>query len=79
MKLSIVTVNYNDVNGLGKPIESVMAQDFRDFEWIVIDGGSTDGSKELIGTLPKDFLAYWCSESYKGIYNAMNKGIRHCK
>ena len=79
MKLSIVTVNYNDVNGLGKTMESVMAQDFRDFEWIVIDGGSTDGSKELIGTLPKDFLAYWCSESDKGIYNAMNKGIRHCK
>lgn len=75
MKLSIITVNLNNRDGLQKTIDSVICQTFRDFEWIVIDGGSTDGSKELIEQYA-DHFAYWVSEPDKGIYNAMNKGIR---
>lgn len=78
MKLSIITVNLNNRDGLQKTIDSVIAQTFRDFEWIVIDGGSTDGSKELIEQYAEHF-AYWVSEPDKGIYNAMNKGIRVAK
>lgn len=78
MKLSIITVNLNNRNGLQKTIDSVVAQTFRDFEWIVIDGGSTDGSKELIEQYTDQF-AYWVSEPDKGIYNAMNKGIKVAK
>lgn len=78
MKLSIITVNLNNRNGLQKTIDSVVSQTFRDFEWIVIDGGSTDGSKELIEQY-SDYFAYWVSEPDKGIYNAMNKGIKVAK
>ena len=74
MKLSIITVNYNNREGLQRTIDSVVSQTFRDFEWIVIDGGSTDGSKELIKQYA-DHFSYWVSEPDKGIYNAMNKGI----
>ena len=74
MKLSIITVNYNNKAGLQKTIDSVVAQTWRDFEWIIIDGGSTDGSKELIEQYQQHF-AFWCSEPDKGVYNAMNKGI----
>lgn len=74
MKLSIITINYNNREGLQKTIGSILAQTWRDFEWIVIDGGSTDGSKELIAQY-QDHFAYWCSEPDKGVYNAMNKGI----
>lgn len=74
MKLSIITINYNNRDGLKKTIDSVVGQTFRDFEWIVIDGGSTDGSKEVIEQYASHF-AYWVSEPDKGIYNAMNKGI----
>ena len=75
MKLSIITVNLNNCDGLQKTIDSVVAQTFKDFEWIVIDGGSTDGSRELIEQYSEHF-AYWVSEPDKGIYNAMNKGIK---
>lgn len=75
MKLSIITINYNNRSGLQKTRDSVIVQSFRDFEWIVIDGGSTDGSKELIEQNP-EHLSYWVSEPDTGIYNAMNKGIR---
>ena len=78
MKLSIITVNLNNVEGLKKTAESIVSQTFQDFEWIVIDGGSTDGSKELIEQY-SEHIAYWCSEKDSGIYNAMNKGIRHAK
>ena len=78
MKLSIITVNLNNRDGLQKTIDSVVAQTFKDFEWIVIDGGSTDGSKELIEQYAEHF-SYWVSEPDKGIYNAMNKGIRVAK
>ena len=72
--LSIITVNLNNCDGLQKTIDSVVGQTFTDYEWIVIDGGSMDGSRELIEQYA-DCLAYWCSEPDNGIYNAMNKGI----
>jgi len=75
MKLSIITVNLNNCKGLQKTIDSVVSQSFKDFEWIVIDGGSTDGGKELIEQYAKLF-SYWVNEPDKGIYNAMNKGIK---
>lgn len=78
MKLSIITVNLNNRDGLQRTIDSVVSQTFTDYEWIVIDGGSTDGSRELIEQY-QDHFAYWCSEPDKGIYNAMNKGIAHVK
>lgn len=78
MKLSIITVNLNNRDGLQKTIDSVVAQTFKEFEWIVIDGGSSDGSKELIEQFA-DHIAYWVSEPDKGIYNAMNKGIKVAK
>ena len=74
MKLSIITVNLNNKEGLQKTIDSVVSQTFKDFEWIVIDGGSTDGSKELIEQY-SDHFAYWVSEPDSGVYNAMNKGV----
>lgn len=82
MKLSIITINYNNKAGLEKTIESVMSQTWRDFEWIIIDGGSTDGSKEVIEELAKNpnaNISYWCSEPDKGVYNALNKGIVQCQ
>lgn len=78
MKLSIITINLNNREGLQRTIDSVICQTFRDFEWIVIDGGSTDGSRELIEQYA-DHIAYWVSEPDKGIYNAMNKGIKVAK
>ena len=74
MKYSIITVNYNNKEGLRKTIESVIHQTFRDFEYIIIDGGSNDGSAEVLKEYDKD-IDYWVSEPDNGIYNAMNKGI----
>lgn len=81
MKLSIITINRNDVKGLEKTILSVLAQNSRNFEYIIIDGASTDGSKELIEriAISDKRLSYWCSEPDSGIYNAMNKGIKQAK
>ena len=78
MKLSIITVNLNNLEGLKKTYESIVSQTFTDYEWLVIDGGSTDGSREFIEQ-HQDKFAYWCSEPDKGIYNAMNKGIAKAK
>lgn len=72
-KLSIITINYNNRDGLRKTIESVVSQTFSDFEYVVIDGGSNDGSVEVIKECA-DRIDYWVSERDKGIYNAMNKG-----
>ncbi len=74
MKLSVITINYNNASGLQKTTDSVLEQTWNNFEYIVIDGGSTDGSKEYIENY-NDKLTYWVSEPDKGIYNAMNKGI----
>lgn len=77
MKLSIITINYNNCEGLKKTIESVLCQTWHDFEWVIIDGGSTDGSRDMISDIGSS-LAYWCSEPDDGIYNALNKGVAHC-
>ena len=86
MKLSIITINFNNLAGLKKTADSVISQTWKEFEWIIIDGGSTDGSKEFIVSLNDDLnrngwnpITYWCSEPDKGIYNAMNKGIGKAK
>ena len=78
MKYSIITVNYNNKDGLRKTIESVIHQSFRDFEYIIIDGGSTDGSADVLKEYDAQ-IDYWVSEPDKGIYNAMNKGIAQAK
>ena len=75
MKYSIITVNYNNRDGLRKTIESVIHQSCKDFEYIIIDGGSTDGSVDVIKEYDGQ-IDYWVSEPDKGIYNAMNKGIK---
>lgn len=82
MQLSIITINYNNLEGLRRTINSVMTQTWRDFEWIIVDGGSTDGSKELIeqtAANPNSNISWWCCEPDKGVYNAMNKGIAHAQ
>lgn len=76
--LSIITVNLNDVEGLKRTAKSVAGQNSDDFEWIVIDGGSTDGSVEVISEYQPE-ISYWVSEPDTGIYNAMNKGVKVAK
>ena len=98
MKLSIITINYNNAEGLRKTLASVAAQTYTDIEHIIVDGGSTDGSVEIIreyvsangahgggsqtsqtGQTGRTKVCHqirWISEPDKGIYNAMNKGIR---
>lgn len=78
MKLSIITINYNNKTGFIATAASIQKQTWRDFEWIIVDGSSKDGSKELIEELarnPENNISYWCSEPDKGIYDAMNKGV----
>jgi glycosyltransferase involved in cell wall biosynthesis len=75
MQLSIITINKNNAFGLKKTIQSVINQTNKDFEYIVIDGNSDDGSIEIIERYSSK-INYWVSESDTGIYNAMNKGIR---
>ncbi|MGK0376608.1 MAG: glycosyltransferase involved in cell wall biosynthesis [Patiriisocius sp.] len=74
MKLSIITINFNNAVGLKKTIESVVNQTSNDFEYIVIDGGSKDGSIDIIKKYDSK-INYWISEPDNGIYHAMNKGI----
>lgn len=73
-KLSIITINYNNFAGLEKTVSSVLEQSWKLFEYIVMDGGSTDGSKAFLETKTNN-IDYWISEPDNGIYNAMNKGI----
>jgi glycosyltransferase involved in cell wall biosynthesis len=84
MKLSIITINYNNAEGLRKTLASVAAQTYPNIEHIIVDGNSTDGSVDVIreyeSTLasslsPLASRLKWLSEPDKGIYNAMNKGI----
>ena len=74
MKFTIITINYNNVKGLKKTIDSVISQNFSDYEFIIIDGASTDGSVDIIKEY-SPHISYWVSEPDKGIYHAMNKGI----
>ena len=74
MLITIITINYNNREGLARTLESVRMQTSKEFEYIVIDGGSDDGSRELIED-NQDIIDSWVSERDKGIYNAMNKGV----
>lgn len=76
MKISIITVVYNDVVNIQKTINSVLEQKGVELEYIVIDGGSTDGTVELIKKNEQK-LSYWESKKDNGIYDAMNKAITH--
>lgn len=75
-KLSIITIAFNNKHGLIQTMQSVINQNYANIEYIVIDGGSTDGSKEAIEAV-SDKLDYWVCEPDSGIYNAMNKGIKN--
>ena len=76
-KLSVITINRNNPVGLEKTMKSVSSQSFRNFEYIVIDGASTDNSVDIIKKYAPEFENLkWVSEPDKGIYNAMNKGLR---
>ena len=84
MKLSIITINFNNAEGLRKTLASVAAQTYANIEHIIVDGGSTDGSVEVIRAYEASLASNlspltsnlkWISEKDKGIYNAMNKGI----
>jgi glycosyltransferase involved in cell wall biosynthesis len=78
MKLSIITVNYNNASGLEETVRSILSQSHKEFEYIVIDGGSTDGSEDILIKY-SDKIDYWVSEPDAGIFNAMNKGIKQAK
>ncbi len=74
-RLSIITICYNDRVGLERTLASVFAQTAQDFEYIVVDGESTDGSVEVIER-NRDRITQWVSEKDAGIYDAQNKGWR---
>jgi putative colanic acid biosynthesis glycosyltransferase len=80
-EFTIVTITLNNVQGLRKTFESIKDQEFRDFEWLVIDGGSTDESAAFLQKQKSDntheFYIRYTSEPDDGIYDAMNKGIKH--
>ena len=79
MRVSIITINYNNLDGLRKTVESVVGQTYLDFEYIIVDGASTDGGAEYlkdVGSKSYPFVLKWVSEKDSGIYNAMNKGVR---
>jgi glycosyltransferase len=76
MKISIITITYNSAKTVQRALESVQSQTYKDIEHIIVDGASTDGTKELIETYAKQHgNVRWISEKDKGIYNAINKGI----
>lgn len=84
MKISIVTINYNNAEGLRRTLESVAAQTYREIEHVIVDGASTDNSVEIIKDYVRRFEigdlrlenVIWSSEKDNGIYNAMNKGVK---
>ena len=78
MKISIITINYQNLEGLKKTVQSVINQTYSNIEYIVIDGNSEDGTKEFLESQDSN-IDYWISEPDKGIYNAMNKGILKAK
>lgn len=77
VKVSIVTVVYNGGDTLERTVQSVLGQGFPDLEYIIVDGGSKDGTLDIIRKYEHQ-LAYWVSEKDQGIYDAMNKGVALC-
>lgn len=77
IKISIITINRNNRNGLSQTLASVAQQRYSKYEQIIIDGASTDGSQTVIKQYcnKNPRITYWISEKDKGVYNAMNKGI----
>lgn len=75
---SIITVNFNNLKGLKKTFNSVVGQSFCNYEFIIIDGGSLDGSKEFLCENSSN-INYWVSETDRGVYHAMNKGLIKAK
>lgn len=77
-KVSVITTTYNDAANLGKIMEQVAKQDYENLEYIIVDGGSTDESHELIRQMEQKMpgKVRWISEPDRGIYDAINKGIR---
>lgn len=81
MKLSIITVNLNNAIGLQRTMESVVNQSYSQFEYIIVDGASTDGSVQVAESIigqRKGLAVILLSEKDSGIFNAMNKGIQKC-
>ena len=78
MKISIITITYNAAQWLERTMRSVLAQTSKDYEYIIVDGASTDGTVDIIKRLEPQFEGRlsWHSEPDKGLYDAMNKGIR---
>jgi len=74
-KISIITVSYNAEQCIEQSILSVLGQTYKNIEYIIVDGGSTDKTVEVINRYD-DLLYYWISEPDKGIYDAMNKGLK---
>lgn len=80
MKISIITITYNSAKTLQRALDSIQSQTYKDIEHIIVDGASTDGTKEIIETYAaKHPNVQWISEPDEGIYNAINKGIRLAK
>ncbi len=78
LKLSVITINFNNADGLEKTINSVISQKFSNYEFVIIDGASSDRSVDIIKK-HTDKINYWISEKDNGIYNAQNKGIAAAK
>lgn len=76
MKLSVITINFNNEEGLKKTLKSIADQTYKEFEFIIIDGASTDNSINIIKEY-EHIISFWVSEPDNGIYNAMNKGIKY--
>jgi GT2 family glycosyltransferase len=76
--LSVVTVVLNDKAGLQRTADSLAAQEWRDFEWLVVDGSSSDGTRQILATLDPQPSEY-VSEKDRGTYDAMNKGLSMCR
>ena len=77
-KISIITANLNNAAGLRETIKSVESQTYTDFEYIIIDGDSTDGSVDVIKNYSEK-ITFWLSEPDNGIYDALNKGVKFAK
>lgn len=75
MKISIITVCYNSSKTIEETLKSVKSQTYRDIEYIIVDGASTDSTMEIVNSY-KDIVSKWVSEPDKGLYDAMNKGIK---